>query len=442
MTNVAAGIARPRILFFALANDIGQERLPAAMTKLGATCAIVSPPGFYCTKTRFLEQRFILPAHYGFWRGMLFARGRLEAAVQSWHPDLLVPLDDVAALLVRNLATSASATPALRDLIETSLGAFSGYAAAGSRAKLMQVASALPIRIPRHHVADDAAATLQVAAAWGYPVVLKAEHTCGGQGVVIARNQAELSAALLAGPGPAALWRHYRNAGRRRLWRLAGVIETGSMSPVLQEMIQGVPAMRTVAAWQGEVLEGASFVAERVHPAPTGASTIVSCIEHPEMETAVRLLVRDLDCSGFVSFDFMLDARDRSAFLIEMNPRPIGTTHLGQVFGHDIVAALLARMRREPVQQVTPSSWVQRPVALFPKELERDPVEPYRLSSGAVLHDVPDDDPAVVEAYLRRLSRIHPQAMGDIACALRRHPCSTAPSRPTCVRQPVTTAYD
>lgn len=415
ITEVHHAIANPRILFFALANDIGQERLPAQLTKLGASCAMLSPPGLYVTKTRYLEPRFNLPPNCGFWLSMPFARTTLEAAVRCWQPHLLVALDDVAALLLRNLHGMRSVSQGLRNLIATSFGTPCGYRAACSRAKLMEIGAQLPVRIPRYHIADDMNATLKAAAAWGYPVVLKAEHTCGGRGVVIAANAAELRAAMALQKGARALWRRWRAAGKHCLWKLAGITDGGHGPSVLQEMIRGVPAMRTVGTWNGEVLEGASFVAERIHPEPTGASSMVRHIEHPEMEATTRLLVRALGCSGFVSFDFVLDARDGAAYLIEMNPRPIGTTHLGRVFGHDIVGALFASLCGEPKPQCAPGTWVPESVALFPKELERDPAKPERLTSSTVFHDVPDDDPGVVAAYLRRLSRIHPQAAEEIA---------------------------
>jgi hypothetical protein len=40
-------------------------------------------------------------------------------------------------------------------------------------------------------------------------------------------------------------------------------------------------------------------------------------------------------------------------------------------------------------------------VALFPKEMERDPDSPY-LRSADVLHDVPLEDPALLDAYRKR----------------------------------------
>jgi hypothetical protein len=43
----------------------------------------------------------------------------------------------------------------------------------------------------------------------------------------------------------------------------------------------------------------------------------------------------------------MIDTNHPNAHLIEMNARPTYTMHLGQLFGHDIVGALLAQLRGE-----------------------------------------------------------------------------------------------
>jgi ATP-grasp domain len=415
-------VNQPRILLLSLSNDIGMDRLPSALVKHGARCALISPSGFYATHTRFIEHHFALPRHYGIWLGTAFAGARLAAAAQTWNPDIVIPLDDVASNLLRNLVLDLPSGDRLRALVETSLGRPAGYAAASSRGELMRVASSAGVRVPRFHIATDSSATLQTAADWGYPVVLKAEHTCGGSGVLVVPDAAAMESALAASCGLAATWQRCRRAGRDWMWNFAGVVRSRATAPVMQALIRGVPAMRTVAAWNGQVLAGVSFQAEHVHPAPTGSSTTVRHIEHPEMEAAVRRLVEVLGSSGFVSFDFMLDDTTGAAYLIEMNPRPIGTTHLGELFGHDVVAALLAQLRGMPVPEAALSNRLDRLVALFPKELERDPFALDRLRSSVILHDVPFDDPGIVAVYMQRLSHIHPDVAEIFSRRLRTAP--------------------
>jgi ATP-grasp domain len=406
-----------RILFVCLANDIGTDRLPATLGAMGAECAVLCPPNFYCAAPRAVGRWFRMPPHRGLWLGIPFVRPRLEAACRDWGAELVVPLDNVSAQCLRVIATSDAATPYLRLLLQRSLGSPSGYHAACSRSGLMQLASDIGINLPRFRISSDPALMLRHAEEWGYPVVLKAENTCGGHGVTIAQTADELRAALAELQEGSVLRRMRRSLGRG-FWRLAGLSGTTGAPPLLQSFAAGIPAMRTVSTWQGQVLAGVSFAAEQVHPAPTGPSTIVRFVENAEMEEATRRLVAGLGCSGFVSLDFMLDEPTGRAALIEINPRPIGTTHLGRLFGQDPCAPLLARLAGEPAFSVPRQASENRMIALFPKEIERDPRNLRRLRTDAVYHDVPYDEPAVMAMYLQRLRRRHPKDFATIAQAI------------------------
>jgi hypothetical protein len=407
----------PRILFVALVNDIGTDRLPAALAAAGAACAALCPPDFYCAAPRGMRRWFRLPPQRGVWLGIPFLRPRLEAACRDWGAALIVPLDSIAAHCLRVVATSPSTTPLLRMLLQRSLGSPSGYSAVCSRAGLMQFASQLGVHLPRFCVSADPAVLEAQAQGWGFPVVLRAENTCGGRGVTIARTGDELRAAL-ADIRTGSVGRRMRRALGRGFWRLAGFGETVSAPPLLQSFVPGIPAMRTVSAWQGQVLEGVSFAVEQVRPAPTGPSAMVRHIENAEMADTARRLVAALGCSGFMSFDFMLNEATGRAALIEANPRPIGSTHLGRLFGRDPCAALLACLTGERPVPVQPGVAVPQTIALFPKEIERDPRNLRRLRADRVYHDVPSDEPAVMAMYLRRLARIHPAEMPAIAEAV------------------------
>jgi predicted ATP-grasp superfamily ATP-dependent carboligase len=280
----------------------------------------------------------------------------------------------------------------------------------------MLLAGGLGVHLPRYCVSADPAVLLDQAQSWGFPVVLKAENTCGGHGVTIARTADELRAAI-AELRDGSLKRRVRRALGELFWSMAGLNDTVSAPPLLQSFMPGIPAMRTVSAWQGEVLDGVSFVAERIHPAPTGPSTVVRFVENAEMAETARRIVAALGCSGFVSFDFMLDETTGRAALIEANPRPIGTTHLAALYGHDACAPLLARLADQPVP-VQPEIAGPPLIALFPKEIERDPQNLSRLHAAPLHLDVPSGEPAVMALYLRRLGQIHPGRMAEIVEAV------------------------
>ena len=153
-------------------------------------------------------------------------------------------------------------------------------------------------------------------------------------------------------------------------------------------------------------VDGASFMAERRNPGETGASTVLRAIEHEEMTEASKIIVAELGCSGFVAFDFIVTADDK-AYLIEMNARPIACGHLGRLFGHDIYVAMIHHLcgtAYEPPEVVDPP----RMIALFPRELDRDPVGALLDRPDEVFHDILRDDPALVEAYAAWLDKRHP----------------------------------
>ena len=194
---------------------------------------------------------------------------------------------------------------------------------------------------------------------------------------------------------------------KRLARRLGGLGEETGAALTLQAFVAGRLAMHTVACWRGTVLEGVSFAAEKCHPEPIGSSTMLRWTDHAGMADAAGILVAALKCSGFVSFDFLLRPEGQ-AELIEMNPRPIGSSHLGCLFGHDVFAALLAHMGGADYRAPRAVLAQKHIIALFPKELESNPDSPALQASSGILHDVPLDDPDVLAAQLQKLAQRHP----------------------------------
>jgi hypothetical protein len=409
--NQSAVEPKPRILFVALVNNVGSERVIAEMTHYGSLCAVMSPSGYYCTKTRAVARHFPLPKLPSIWLEALFVRRRIESAVRDWRPRFVLPLDDVVAWLLRSLAVDPTVSPLLRDLLVRSFGSPNGYAAAVNRWDFMEVAAQIGAHKPRHWQASKLARGGAVPEEADFPLFIKTEHTCGGDGVMIARNAAQLGRELRSRRSPG-LKRRLSSWAKHFLCSMAGFRGASKADALIQSSASGVPAFRSVAAWNGRVIAGVSFAAERIHPEPTGASTVVRLVENREMDDIAAAMTVALGCSGFVSFDFMLDEKHGRATLIEMNPRCVGSCHLGGLFGQDICGALVAELSQSPARQPLGIS-DKKLVALFPKELERDPSSGY-LHSSNVLHDVPGDEPALVEAYLQRLTKLHPSQADSI----------------------------
>lgn len=388
----------PRLLFVSLVNDVASDRIVAAMSKLGAQCAVISAPDAFAARTPHAERLFALPRLGGSWARSLFLERRLAKAQRSFAPHLVIPLDEMSALVLRDPRLYARADSGLKALLEASFGRPDGFALSCDRHRLVEKAAALGILTPEQVAVTDLANARAVAAELGYPVVLKREQTCGGAGVQIVANEAELIAA-------------YRRAAakatrKRRLRALLGREVASDSALVLQRFVTGPLAFRIVACKDGRVLDGVSFLSECVHPPVTGASTILRPIERLDMDAAATALVGALGCSGFVALDFLLGAEDR-AVLIEMNPRPVASGHLGRLTGHDIHAALLDALCGRTAEPVATAMGAPARIALFPRELDRNPMASLRADPD-LLHDVPWDDPAAIAAHAAWLARRHP----------------------------------
>jgi ATP-grasp domain len=130
---------------------------------------------------------------------------------------------------------------------------------------------------------------------------------------------------------------------------------------------------------------------------PSGHATVLRLIENAEMSSAAERIARKLKLSGTHGFDFMLEDRTGSAYLIEINPRATQVGHLTLGLGRDIPAALHSAVTGNsvrPALKVTNDDTI----ALFPQEWLRDPASTYLQSA---YHDVPWDKPDLIRACVR-----------------------------------------
>ena len=400
---------RPRIVFVTLSDDVGSDRIVSEMGRQGAACAVLGRPGSLAGLCRGVHAHD-LPARGGAWVAALAVPRRLERLTADWRPDAIVPLDDLAAQLLRDLATARRTSAELRRLLFASLGDPYHYRTVCSRSRLIELAAGLGIRTPGQRSVASLPAAATAAAELGYPVLLKREQTCGGGGVTLVEKAPALATSFRTAD---------RRAKAKRLARRALGLGPSNDGPLtLQAFVEGTLALRTVACRDGRVLAGITFAAEQLDPPVTGSSTVVRRIDHPDIDEAARRITAAVGCSGFLSFDFLVSP-DGSAYLIELNARPVGSGHLGARFGHDIYGGWLAsfaghRIRKPKVPALHPA----RPVALFPKEMRRDPASARLLPGAAHFHDVPWDEPRVLAAYRDRLVRRHPDQAELIARTL------------------------
>jgi len=317
----------------------------------------------------------------------------LHQAILASQPDLLVPCDDG---VVYQLHTLHARHPALRPLIERSLGAANSYPIVASRNRLLAFAASLGILTPFTRPIQSESDLTN----WPYEsAVLKANGSSGGNGVAIAHTQTaiqsghrDLSKPLtlaialkrsLINRNPLALW----------FWRTHPQPEL-----IAQQFIANSrPANTMIACWQGELL--ASVTVETIcSQGPTGAATVVRFLHHAEIEETSRKLARNLMLSGFHGLDFMLEAHENPslapAWLIELNPRCTQLGHLNLPGQGDLAGILTAKLTNAPLTNPSPGTPIEGDtVAFYPQALAWNPQSPY-ITHG--YHDIPSQAPALL----------------------------------------------
>jgi biotin carboxylase len=364
----------PRVLILSLSNWFGAARLPRAFRRAGFHVSSFGFAGILLQRSQAVDEAIQLPDSTS--NDALLPA--LMAAVERARPDIIIPTDDTTIIVLHaaaSLARAPGVSEQTRAVLKASLGELRHLATVRSRKLLAKLAASASVRQPEHATVTNETEALAFATQHGYPIVLKEEDSAAGFGVFICKDAVEVKAAILGSS------------------QNPGVFSQGLLA---QTFVEGRTAMRVVVAQQGRVLGGLSAIKLETWPSSTGPSTCVELIDHPEMKASAEAVVKALGYSGFASLDFMLDPSDK-AHLIELNPRPTPISHLGERFGGCLCRHLYAALRGEPSRAGEPQGLPSK-VALFPQEWVRDQNSPH-LAAG-VFHDVPWDEPDLVEAYM------------------------------------------
>ena len=376
----------PRVLLATSATWFNATRLALSLNEAGFRVEAV------CLNRHSLGRVGFVERTYAF--NPLRPQASLEAAILQARPAIIVPCDDqVAAMLHRMSANADLQTTdgaALRALIARSLGAPEVFGILHSRNDIMRIAGEAGLRRPETAVIADSAALTRWLGERGFPAVLKTDGSWGGQGVIIVKDYAEAQRAferLSRRPNPIRIAKRLLVKGDAG--SLMDILARRPLVVSVQTFEPGRPGNAAVACMNGEVL--AAVYAEVIRSkGQTGPATVVHVLEHPQMAHAVETMVRRLDLSGFVGFDFVLGPGGAS--LIELNPRATPTCHLATVDGLDLSAALSASLRNRP-RRKPKAAQSSRVVALFPQEMLRDPASGFLTGSH---HDVPWQSPELV----------------------------------------------
>ena len=390
---------KPIVLVAATSHWFPTARLAMALADAGCVVEGVCPVRHPLRKTSAVSRTH----HYN---GLAPLKSFLSA-IKTARPTLIVPGDDLAThhlhhLFRQQLGRGKDGAETC-SLIEHSLGSAKYFDVVYQRATLMKLAAEQGVRAPQSAAVACFDDIEKLAGEIGFPMVLKADGTSGGDGVRIVHSLDEARKAYRSLEAPVQLARAIKRAlvDYDKSLVLPSVFRHKRLVSG-QAFIAGHEATSTVACWGGEVLAALHFeVINKRHQA--GPATVVRLIDHPEMKSAVEKLVRRLKLSGLHGFDYMIEAGTGNAYLVEINPRVTQVGHLALGPGRDLPAALTAAISRcapQPLPQVTDKDMI----ALFPQEWMRDPSSSYMASA---YHDVPWNEPSLFEVCVRHARTYH-----------------------------------
>ncbi len=384
---------KPTVLIAATSPWFPTARLSMSLANAGFVVEGVCPAGHPLRRIGAVRRTHMYYA--------LAPLASLTHAIASAKPDVIIPGDDLSTRHLHNLyhreRRRGQKGMQICALIERSFGSSESFAIVYQRATFMQVAQQLGIPAPK----TAAIATLLDLRRWtiemGFPVVLKADRTSGGEGIRIAHTLKEAELAFRQLQAPPLLAR----AAKRALVDRDQTLVWPSLlrrryAISAQTFVSGWEATSTVACWKGTVLAGLHFeVIQKRYAA--GPATVMRLTENTEMSRAVEKMVRRLDLSGLHGFDFMIEADTGRPHLIEINPRTTQVGHLTLGPGRDLPAALHSAVSGgsiRPARKITEN----HTIALFPQEWMRDPASSF-LQSG--YHDVPWEEPGLMRTCIR-----------------------------------------
>ena len=385
---------KPTVLIATTSHWFPAARLAMALASAGCTVDAVCPSRHSLGKMSVVRQihpyRGLMPLH------------SFADAIAATNPDLIVPGDDLATTHLHRLHAReklrGSGGQTICELIERSLGTAESFPVVYARAAFMEVAREEGIRAPKTEVIASLQDLRNSVVRVGFPMVLKADGTSGGEGVRVVQTMDEAERAFRALQAPPLLARAAKRAFMDRDKTLVWPSLLRHRSIVnAQAFVAGREATSTVACWKGNVLASLHFEVVNKRDA-AGPSSVLRAIENAEMLTAAVKMVRRLQLSGIHGFDFMLESHTGNAYLIEINPRSTQVGHLPLGPGRDLPAALYSVLSGDPFR-AAPQVTEKDTITLFPQEWLRDPASPY-LTSG--YHDVPWEEPELLRACIRK----------------------------------------
>jgi len=369
----------------------GIARLPEHLKDEGFNIDALCPAGALLTKTKFVDQAYTFQSPLS-----PFLLFYLINAFNKSDADIIIPGDDYAAICLQNFVSANSfmsrlISQKLHNVLVKSTGDKKWFSAINNKKILQQYAQQLNIRTPSNSAVTNLAKALEKATEISYPVVLKLDQGFGGQEVRICQNDSDVE-------------KCFDNLDQERkiskVKKIKEIIKEFLLVKYLhedagisiQKYIKGKPAYFTFFSRKGFFSGGVTAVAIKTYPGEIGPSSVVGIIKNEEVEKTAKQIVELTGHTGFGGLDFIIDENDH-AYLLEFNPRVTALSYFVKELGVNLSEALKHHINDEAYQTHTVLPVKHELIALYPKEIQRDPHSKYL---DEAFHDVPLNDPGLL----------------------------------------------
>lgn len=196
---------------------------------------------------------------------------------------------------------------------------------------MREYAKAADVRIPRTEAPDSVQNAFKLLEELNSPVVIKPRVACNAHGQKIVTDQG------------------------RAVWEYAQIVKKYNLEdqpPLIQQYIKGSLVSTVNLAVDGEVKGNVVFRALRTVPTSGGTSSYRITVDEPEAELFDARIIKHLNWTGFISFDYMQDEATGQLYLIDCNPRIAPGVILGYFAGVDLMGAFVDLINGKEVQRL------------------------------------------------------------------------------------------
>ena len=369
---------------------IGISRLPSGLARAGFTIYALCPKGSYLSLTKYLNKAILFPI-FTYSRSKIIYLYILYALIK-FRPDLIIPGDEEAILVLQNLYYNCLKFPYFKKishLIRKSLSDREFDKMIFSKSAFLNYCEKWKVQAPRNIEVKSMADAQSSAIQLGYPVVLKLDAGYGGSGVFICQNEKDLN-------------KYFHSIKKHSPFkRLTYVIKNlffitifdKELKISVQQYIKGTSGHVSFCALNGKLLAANPMLGIRTYPGATGPSSVSQGFDNNLLLQFAQTVASKLNYNGFGSLDFMCDEINNNLFIIELNSRPTPTCHLSShVVTNDLCSIYYKAINKEKIAE---NSFKAFTIAMYPNEQNRDPNSHFLKEA---YHDVPFDDVQLMNA--------------------------------------------